>query len=109
MQAVTSNPAPLEGARTTCTLLGETHHWKAANNGHEMASVIRRNAAKSQGGVARTLRHTNAYAPGEDSTAQHDREAWEAIGAGDVLTTGILQLREGMPVRITSVDEGIQP
>jgi hypothetical protein len=90
MQAVTSNPAPLEGARTTMTYLAETHHWKEANNGHDKASVIRRNAAKSPGGTARTLRHTNAYDPSENSTAQHDREAWEDMVAGNVLTTGIL-------------------
>lgn len=90
IEAVTSNPAPLEGGRPSFQLLNETQHWRANNNGHEMASVIRRNAAKSEGGFARTLRLTNAYEPSEDSVAQHDREAWEAAAAGEILTEGIL-------------------
>ncbi len=90
IQALTANPGPLEGNRGSFVLLNETQHWKANNNGHEMASVIRRNAAKSEGGAARTLRITNAYEPSEDSVAQHDREAWEAAAAGEILTEGIL-------------------
>jgi hypothetical protein len=90
IQAVTSNPAPLEGGRSSFVLLNETHHWRANNNGHEMADTIRRNAAKSEGGLARTLRITNAYEPSEDSVGQQDREAWEDAEAGESLTSGIL-------------------
>lgn len=78
MQAVTSSPTTLEGARPSLTLCNETHHWVANNSGLEMADVIERNAVKSPGGVARTLRITNAYEPGMDSVAEHDREAYEA-------------------------------
>lgn len=90
LQAVTSSPSTLEGARSTFVLLNETHHWVLANQGHEMAAVIERNTTKSAGGAARTLRITNAYEPGEDSVAEHDREAWEKAQAGEVVDTGLL-------------------
>lgn len=90
IQAVTSSPSTLEGARATCVLKNETHHWLARNDGHEMAATISRNAAKSEGGAARSLAITNAYEPSEESTAQHDREAWEAIASGETVDVGIL-------------------
>ncbi len=90
IQAVTSSPATLEGARASVVLKNETQHWLKANDGHEMADVIERNATKSEGGAARTLAITNAYQPSEDSVAQRDREAWESASSGQSLTTGIL-------------------
>jgi len=90
IEAVTSSPATLEGARATAIFLNEPHHWKEANDGHEMAAVIGRNAAKSPDGGARTGRITNAYEPGEDSVAERDREAYEKMAAGRSLFTGML-------------------
>jgi hypothetical protein len=90
MEAVTSSPASLEGARSTFVLMNETHHWMANNDGHEMAAVIERNATKSKGGAARTLRITNAYEPGEDSVAERDREAYEKVLAGEAVDIGLL-------------------
>ena len=90
IEAVTSSPTTLEGARATAVFPNETQHWRSNNDGHEMAAVIERNAAKSAGGAARSLRITNAYEPSEDSVAQHDREAYEAQAGGQSLTTGIL-------------------
>ena len=90
MEAVTSSPASLEGARSTFVLMNETHHWLANNDGHEMAAVIERNSTKSAGGAARTLRITNAYEPGEDSVAERDREAWEKAQSGEVADVGLL-------------------
>lgn len=89
-QAVTSSPATLEGGRVTFNLLNETQHWLKANSGHEMAEVIDRNATKSPDGAARTGRITNAFEPGEDSVAERDREAWEAVEAGRNIATGLL-------------------
>lgn len=89
IQAVTSSPATLEGARATFVLKNETHHWKKNNDGHEMAAVISRNAAKSEGGAARALAITNGYDPTEESVAQQDREAWEAIAAGEAVDVRI--------------------
>ena len=90
LQAVTSSPATLEGARGTFVILNETQHWTSSNEGHDMADVIERNTVKSTDGAARTLRITNAYEPGEDSVAQRDREAFEAIVAGLHVDTGLL-------------------
>lgn len=90
IQAVTSSPATLEGARSTFVLLNETHHWSSSNAGHEMADVIERNATKSADGAARTLRITNAYEPGGDSVAERDREAWEAAESGRAVESGLL-------------------
>lgn len=89
-EAVTSSPATLEGARASFLVLNETHHWREANDGIEMAAVIARNAAKSPQGAARTLRITNAYEPGQDSVAERDREAYEKMQAGLTLGSGLL-------------------
>jgi hypothetical protein len=90
MQAVTSSPTTLEGARASFVLLNETHHWLANNSGHEMADVIERNASKSEGGAARSLRITNAYEPGHDSVAERDREQAEAVLDGRAVDAGLL-------------------
>lgn len=90
MEAVTSSPASLEGARSSFVLMNETHHWLDNNDGHEMAATIERNTTKSKGGAARTLRITNAYEPGEDSVAERDREAWEKAQSGEVVDIGLL-------------------
>ena len=90
MEAVTSSPAALEGARASLVIPNETHHWRANNQGHDMAEVIDRNSAKSEEGGARVLAITNAYEPGEDSVAQRDREAYESGQSGASLTSGIL-------------------
>lgn len=90
IQAVTSSPTTLEGARSTFVVLNETHHWGASNGGHDMADVIERNVGKSEGGQARRMRFTNAYEPGEDSVAQRDREAWESVQAGRSVDAGLM-------------------
>ncbi|MEU3350250.1 terminase [Streptomyces sp. NPDC037389] len=90
IEAVTSSPRALEGARASWSLINEPHHWLATNSGHEMAAVIERNATKSADGSARTLAITNSYEPGEDSVAERTREAWEAAQAGRAVDTGLL-------------------
>jgi hypothetical protein len=90
LQAVTSSPATLQGARATFVLLNETHEWVSSNGGHDMAYVLSNNATKSSGGLARTLRITNAFEPGLDSVAERDRDAWQDVEAGRVMDTGLL-------------------
>ena len=90
IQAVTSSPSTLEGARATFVLLNETHHWLENNDGHEMAAVISRNATKSVGGSARTLRITNAFDPSQDSVALHDRVQHDDTAAGLIPDVGLL-------------------
>jgi hypothetical protein len=82
IEAVTSSPRALEGGRSTFVLKNETHHWLAPNEGHEMAKVIARNVAKSRDASSRALAISNAHAPGEDSDAEHDFEAWKLKPAG---------------------------
>lgn len=90
IEAVTSSPRALEGGRPTFVIKNETHHWLVANEGHEMAKAIARNLAKIRGGAARSLAITNAHDPGEDSDAEHDWEAWQAIDQGRSKATGFL-------------------
>jgi hypothetical protein len=88
IEAVTSSPSTLEGARSTFVIKNETHHWKTTNDGHDMADVIERNITKSKDGASRSLSITNAYEPSEDSVAQLEREAWEdEVAAGWESTT----------------------
>lgn len=90
IEAVTSSPRALEGGRATFILKNETHHWLAPNEGHEMSAVIARNAAKSRDASSRVLAISNAHAPGEDSDAEHDYEAWRKIDQGLSKATGLL-------------------
>jgi len=90
IEAVTSSPRSLEGARSTFVLKNETHLWFGPNEGHEMANVIARNLAKSRDGSARSLAISNAHEPGADSDAEHDFEAYEKIRTGKSRATGFL-------------------
>lgn len=90
IEAVTSSPRALEGGRPSLVIKNETHHWLQNNEGWEMADVIDRNAAKSADGAARALSITNAYDPSEESVAQNEREAYEAMESGRSLATGML-------------------
>jgi len=90
IQATTSNPATLQGGRSSFVLMNETHEWLVANGGHELQLTIENNATKSKDGAARTLAITNAYEPSEDSVAQRMREAWEDERAGQAIDTGVL-------------------
>ena len=92
IEAVTSSPRALEGGRATFILKNETMHWLGPNEGHEMAKVIARNAAKSRDGSSRVLAISNAHAPGENSDAEHDYEAWRKVAQGlvPVSAAGIL-------------------
>lgn len=90
LEAVTSSPRTLEGARSSMVFPNETHHWLANNDGHEMAKVIKRNLAKSRDGSARALSLTNAHNPGEDSVAEQDYEAYLQIAAGLSKSTDFL-------------------
>jgi hypothetical protein len=90
IEAVTSSPRTMEGARSTFVLRNETHHWLSNNEGHEMDAVIDRNLSKSPDGAARALSITNAYEPGEESVAQVAREAYENIVAGRSVDVGFL-------------------
>jgi hypothetical protein len=109
IEAVTSSPRALEGARSTFVLRNETHHWISTNEGHEMDRVIARNLAKSKDGQARALSITNAYEPGEESVAQLAREAWEDVEAERVVDTGMLYDSLEAPPEAKLVPEELAP
>ncbi|GGM39483.1 terminase [Longimycelium tulufanense] len=90
LEPVTAAFATLEGARPTFVLADETQHWTDSTGGHKLARVLRRNLGKSRGGAARMLVTTNAFAPGEQSVAELDYEAFRAQEEGRSRTTGIL-------------------
>ncbi len=89
LEAVTSSPRSLEGGRATFVLMNETHHWIAANGGHEMAMTIAGNVGKSRGGGARTMEITNAPLPGEDSVAEQSWHAWSKVVEGKARDSGV--------------------
>lgn len=90
LESVTSSPRALEGPRASFTLKNETQHWISTNEGHAMSEVIGRNTTKSRDGSARVLAISNAHEPGEDSDAEHDYEAWQAIDQGRSRASGFL-------------------
>lgn len=82
IQAVTSSPRTLEGARSTFVVMNETQHWLDNNDGTEMAKAIRRNSAKVGG---RALAITNAHRIGEGSVAEDDWEKYQKDGSGGAM------------------------
>ena len=80
LDAVTSSPATIEGARSSFVIMNETHLWLPNNDGIEMADAVRRNLAKSRDGSARAMEITNAHRPGDGSVAELTYDAWKASG-----------------------------
>lgn len=84
IQAITSNPLSIEGARPHLIVRAETQNWLATNGGHDMVGAMEGNAAKSEIETpARILDIFNAYRPGRDSVAERAREAWESTQGKD--------------------------
>jgi len=88
IESCTSSPHAMEGNRPTFVVLDETQWWLSGNGGHDLMSVVDGNVTKVKG--ARKLAMCNAHVPGEDSVAERDYEAWQAIRAGKAVDTGIL-------------------
>jgi hypothetical protein len=105
LESVTSSPRALEGPRASFTLKNETQHWLSGNDGHDMAAVIARNATKSRDGAARVLAISNAHEPGEDSDAERDWEAWQAIDQGKSRSEGFLYDSLEAPPDVDLADE----
>lgn len=88
IEAVTSSPYSMEGNRPTLVIRNETQWWQEANDGHDLAGVIEGNVTKIPG--SRTLSICNAHIPGEDSVAERDYEAWQAVSSGQAVDVGTL-------------------
>lgn len=105
LEAVTSSPRALEGARGTFTIKNETQHWLRNNDGHAMADVITRNSTKSRDGSSRVLAISNAHQPGEDSDAERDYETHQAIEQGRSKARGFLYDSLEAPPEISLANE----
>ncbi|KAB1648416.1 terminase [Pseudoclavibacter endophyticus] len=77
LEALTSNPEPIEGARTTAVLGNEMQYWRAQNGGHAMFDAVEGNLMKNPNG-ARFLGIANAFQPGRDSILERTRLAMDA-------------------------------
>lgn len=82
IELLTTSARSAEGPRPTFIVKNETQHWLPSNGGQEMSDVCDRNVAKSRDGSARALSISNAHAPGEQSDAEVDYEAWMLGDAG---------------------------
>ena len=78
----------MEGNRPTLVIRNETQWWQEANDGHDLAGVIEGNVTKIAG--SRTLSICNAHVPGEDSVAERDYDAWQAVKSGQAVDVGTL-------------------
>jgi phage terminase large subunit-like protein len=88
IEAVTSSPHSMEGNRPTFVIRNETQWWIESNDGHALANVIEGNVSKIPG--SRTLSICNAHIPGEDSVAERDYDAWQAVRSGQAVDVGTL-------------------
>ncbi|HXF71672.1 MAG TPA: terminase [Actinomycetota bacterium] len=105
IEAVTSSPDSLEGARATLTVCNEIQNWRAANQGHAMAAVIAGNLAKGRGGASRVLSLCNAHVPGEDTVAEREWDAYQAIRAGRARISDVLYVAQEAPPETDLADE----
>ena len=80
IQPVTAAATTEEGARPTFFVANETWHWMDSNGCKRMAETVEANLTKRNG---RMLALTNAHAPGRESVAEEDWNAWRAQQAGD--------------------------
>lgn len=90
IEAVTASPLAMEGKRPTLVIENETQWWLENNSGHDMANVIAGNVDKAAYGGCRALAICNAHIPGQDSVAERDFDAWQAVQAGNAIDTGML-------------------
>jgi hypothetical protein len=105
LEPITASAPTAEGARPSFVVLDETHHWTAANGGHKLAEVIRRNLGKSRDGAARSVETTNAHEPGMDSVGERSYQAWTAAQAGRTRRAGLLYDAREAPAGVDLADE----
>jgi len=90
IESVTSSPLALEGKRPTFVIKNETQWWIESNQGLEMANIIRGNVTKGAYASCRSLSICNAHRPGEESDAERDWDAWQAVQSGEASDNGFL-------------------
>lgn len=106
LKVLTSNFRTQEGARPSCVIENEIHHWVFTKGGLDFHEVLGRNLNKRgfADPWARRIMITNAYKPSEESVARMIREGWEDGLAGRAVDTGTLlydsiEVRADVPLR----------
>jgi hypothetical protein len=79
IEKVASSSRTLKGARALFAVMDQTEEWVETNGGHDLADVIRANAAKVGGTV---LESPNAFMPGDDSVAERSAHFAQQIAEG---------------------------
>lgn len=89
LKALTSNFRTQEGARPSCVIENEIHHWLESQGGTDFHAVLGRNLNKRGHADpwARRLCITNAYKPSEESVARNIRETVEDALEGRAVDT----------------------
>jgi phage terminase large subunit-like protein len=90
IEAVTSSPLALEGKRPTFVIKNETQWWVEANSGLDMSNVIQGNVTKGAYATCRSLSICNAHRPGEESDAERDWDAYQAVQSGQAVDNKFL-------------------
>lgn len=89
-QVLTSSVETAEGDPSDFILVNENHHMTESNGGRKMGDVVRRNLAKSPGGLARAVELTNAFEQGADSEAERTYSSWQDQVQGKTKNQDIL-------------------
>lgn len=89
LDVLSSNFRTQEGARPSCVIENEIHHWVYSKGGLDFHEVLGRNLNKrgTSDPWARRVMITNAYKPSEESVARMIREGWEDAQAGRTVDT----------------------
>lgn len=105
LKVLTSNFRTQEGARPSCVIENEIHHWVFSKGGLDFHEVLGRNLNKRGNADpwARRIMITNAYKPSEESVARMIREGWEDAQAGrsvdtDSILYDSLEVRADVPL-----------
>lgn len=77
LQILTQSVKSAEGDPATAIVFDEPHHATTSSGGKAMASVCRRNVAKSPNGQARICEFTNAHEENGDSVAEDTFDSWQ--------------------------------
>lgn len=110
IEKIASSARSVKGARALFSVMDQTEEWVEANGGHNLADVIRANAAKVNGTV---LESPNAYMPGDDSVAERSAQFAQSIREGRAQDASLLwDHRESPPLLDlddrTSLVEGLR-
>jgi hypothetical protein len=111
LEALTSNPTPVEGGRTTFVMGNEMQFWFSSNGGHDMYGAVDGNLTKNPG-HARFLGICNAFQPGTDSTLERTRMTMDAHLArpDEIDFSGVMydSLEANPKIKLTDGDEALE-